>query len=42
MLLEEFIITFGYLGVSLLVLGLNAVPFFIPPDVDSAFNVESA
>jgi uncharacterized membrane protein YdjX (TVP38/TMEM64 family) len=31
MLLEEFIATFGYLGVFLLVLGLNVVPFFMPP-----------
>lgn len=31
MLLEEFIVTFGYLGVFLLVLGLNVVPFFMPP-----------
>jgi uncharacterized membrane protein YdjX (TVP38/TMEM64 family) len=31
MLLEEFIVTFGYLGVFLLVLGLNVIPFFMPP-----------
>jgi hypothetical protein len=31
MLPEEFIITFGYMGVFLLVLGLNVVPFFMPP-----------
>jgi hypothetical protein len=31
MALEEFIVTFGYLGVFLLVLGINVVPFFMPP-----------
>jgi uncharacterized membrane protein YdjX (TVP38/TMEM64 family) len=31
MLLEEFIVTFGYTGVFLLVLCLNVVPFFMPP-----------
>jgi hypothetical protein len=31
MVLDEFIVTFGYLGVFLLVFGLNVVPFFMPP-----------
>ncbi len=31
MFLEDFIITFGYLGIFLLILGLNVVPFFMPP-----------
>jgi uncharacterized membrane protein YdjX (TVP38/TMEM64 family) len=31
MFLDEFILTFGYLGAFILVLGLNVVPFFMPP-----------
>jgi membrane protein YqaA with SNARE-associated domain len=31
MVLETFVVTFGYLGVFLLVFALNTVPFFMPP-----------
>jgi uncharacterized membrane protein YdjX (TVP38/TMEM64 family) len=31
MILEEFVLTFGYLGVFVLVFVVNAIPFFMPP-----------